>query len=128
MPLFYNDNIIIESNYIYDSIMYTAGIRYINDILNENVNFKKWNEINKLTNNKTNFLRYCSLLNSVKSFLSKHNILIQKKFLNECHNPSINCYFFQILTKKEINKHIYNKLRTEKLRHVESNGTQFTMI
>ena len=110
MPLFYNDNIIIESNYVYDSIMYTAGIRYIKDILNENGNFENWNETNKLTNNKTNFLRYYGLLNSVKSFLSKHHILIQKKFLNKCHNPSINCYFFQILTKKEINKHIYNKL------------------
>ena len=95
MPLFYNGNIIIESNYVYDSIMYTAGIRYIKDILSENGNFKNWNDINKLTNNKTNFSRYYSLLNSVKSFLSKHHILIQKKFLNECHNPSITVIFFK---------------------------------
>ena len=63
MPLFYNENIVIESNYVYDSIMYTAGVRYIKDLLNENGNFKNWNEINKLTDNKIDFLRYYSLLN-----------------------------------------------------------------
>ena len=39
------------------------------------------------------------------SFTATHAIL------NKCHNPSIyNCYFFHVITKNDINKHVHNTL------------------
>ena len=112
MPLFYNENITIDSKYIYDANLYKCGIRYVKDILRNDGCFKSLNEIKNVTKNGINFLNYYSIVNSVKAFFSHQDIPfpVTHKILNECHNPSINSYFFHIITKNDINKHVYNTL------------------
>ena len=110
MPLFFNSNILVDSKHIYNKILYDCGIRYVKDLLNVDGSFKNWLDIKTMTRNNVNFLNFYSITTSVKTFLSKNHILIKKDALKGCHNPSISSYFFHMLTKSNINKHVYNTL------------------
>ena len=110
LPLLFNRNILVDSKHIYNKILYDFGIRYVKDLLNTDGSFKNWLGIKTMTRNKVNFLNFYSITTSVKTFLSKHHILIKKDALKGCHNHSISCYFFHMLTKTDINKHVYNTL------------------
>ena len=112
MPLFYNENFTIDSKYIYNANLYKCGIRYLKDMLNNEGSFKDLSEIKNITKNGINFLNYYSIVNSIKAFFSQQDIPfpVPLTILNECHNPSIDSYFFHIITKNDINKYIYNTL------------------
>ena len=99
MPLFFNRNILVDSKHIYNKILYDFGIRYVKDLLNADGSFKNWLDIKTMTRNKVNFLNFYSITTSVKTFLSKHHILIKKDALKGCHNPSISFFSFICLLK-----------------------------
>ena len=81
-------------------------------MLNNEGSFKDLNEIKNITKNGIDFLNYYSIVKSIKAFFSQQNIPfpVPLTTLNEFHNPSINSYFFHIITKNDINKYIYNTL------------------
>ena len=95
-------------------------------MLNVDGSFKNWLDIKTMTRNKVNFLNFYSITTSVKTFLSKNHILIKKDALKGCHNPSISSYFFHVLTKSNINKHVYNTLtHNDKYLRAELSGTHY---
>ena len=69
MPLFYNSNLKIGSNCIYDTSMYERGIRYIRDILCTTGKLKSKQEIENCTGKQINFLFYEGLKRSVTEFI-----------------------------------------------------------
>ena len=83
-------------------------------MLNNERSFKDLNEIKNITKTGINFLNYYSIINSIKAFFSQQDTSIPfpvpRTIFNECHNPSINSYFFHIITKNDINKYIYSTL------------------
>ena len=110
MPLFYNENLRIGSKHFFNSTLYNHGIRYIRDVLNEDGSFKTWNDIKNATSNGINFLEFYSIISSVKSFFSKQDIASESNLLQGLEGPNINCYFFNIITRLNSNKFIYNIL------------------
>ena len=85
--------------------MYKCGIRYVKDMLNNEGSFKDLNESKTLPRMEYVF-NDNSILNSIKAFFSQQDIScpVPLAILNECHNPSINSYFFHIINKNDINK------------------------
>ena len=94
MSLFYNENLRIGSKHFFNSTLYNHSIRYIRDVLNEDGNFKNWNDIENATSNGINFLEFYSIIKSVKSFFSKQDIASESNPLQGFEGPNISCYFF----------------------------------
>lgn len=110
MPLFYNENIKINSNPIFFQDLYNNGYRLVKDILNKNGSFKTLDDIKEESRNNIIFIHYYSIRNAVNSYLTNLNFVKTNKLLIKYHNPSINCYFFSILTSSNSNKLTYNTL------------------
>ena len=125
MPPFYYENFTIDSKYIYNANLYKCGIRYVKDMLNNEGSFKDFNEIKNITKNGINFLNYYSIVNSIKAFFSQQDIPFPFTILNEGYNPSINSYFFHIITKYDTNKCIYNTVTHQQ---VETKGLHYIMV
>ena len=57
-PIFYNQNIQIDGKDIYYDKWFQKGIRFINDLLNENGDFLNYEECSEILGIQTNYLQY----------------------------------------------------------------------
>ena len=129
MPLLYNENLRIGSKHFLNSTLYNHGIRYIRDVLNEDGSIKNWNDIKNATSNGINFLEFYGIISSVKSFFSKQDIASESNPLQGLEGPNINCYFFNIISRLNSNKFIYNILiKNKKGLCVTSSGMPYSQI
>ena len=61
-PLYYNDNIKIDGTSIFFKVWFNKGIKYINDLIDENGEFYTQADFSIKTGIKTNFLQYNGLI------------------------------------------------------------------
>ena len=78
-PIYYHHQIKVGGSHIYFKLWFDKGIKYINDLVNENGEFYHYNEYSMNTGINTNFLQYNGLINAIKQFLKTKNIKITHK-------------------------------------------------
>ena len=78
-PIYYHHQIKVGGSHIYFKLWFDKGIKYINDLVNENGEFYHYNEFSMNTGINTNFLQYNGLINAIKQFLKTKNIKITHK-------------------------------------------------
>ena len=78
-PLFYNENIKIGGSYIYYSSWFQIGIRYINDLINDNGEFYTYEEFKDITGIHPNTLVYHGTIRAIKSYLKEIKVSITHK-------------------------------------------------
>ena len=81
-PLYYNDHIKIDGSYIFFESWFNKGIKYINDLIDENGEFYRQDNFTRKTGVKTNFLQYNGLIKSIKEYLKHIKIEIPHKESN----------------------------------------------
>ena len=78
-PLYYNRNITINGTQIFYRKWYDKGIRFINDLVKENGKFYKLEEMKHRTGISLNYLQYQEIIDSIKTYMSKINIKLERK-------------------------------------------------
>ena len=74
--IFYNNNIKIGGSHIFLKSWFDRGIKYINDLIDENGKFYQLNEFKMKTGIQTNFLEYNGLIKSIRHYLQSIHIKI----------------------------------------------------
>ena len=64
-PLFYNRNIKIDRKYVFYKPWYDKGIRFVNDLVNQNGSFYSYQEV-RIDGNPLNILKYQGFVDSLK--------------------------------------------------------------
>ena len=106
-PIFYNNNNIkIGGTYIFYSMWYNIGIKYINDLINENGKFYTETEFTAKTGIKTNLLQHSGLIKAIKIYLKDMNTEITHK--EQC--PFIPSHISSLLQHQKRSKAMYNIL------------------
>ena len=103
-PIYYNNNIKIGGLGIYYRSWFNKGIKYINDLVNENGDFYQQNEFT--TGIQTNFLQYNGLIQSIKHYLKLMKIQITHKE----PSPFIPTSILPVLKHSKGSKDMYNIL------------------
>ena len=85
---------------------YNKGIKYINDLINENGKFYTETEFSAKTGIRTNFLQYSGLIKAIKIYLKDMNIEITHKE----QSPFIPSHFSTQLQHQKGSKAMYNIL------------------
>ena len=99
-PIYYNYNIKLGGMYIYYNNWFKKGIRYINDLIDENGVFYSEAEFTAKTGIKTNFLQYNGLIEAIKKYL-KH-IKVETTHKESC--PFIPFHISTLLQQKKGSK------------------------
>ena len=90
-PLFYNRNIKIDRKYVYYKTWYDKGIRFVNDLVNQNGSFYSYQEVG-IDGNPLSILKYQGFIDSLKLFLSHTQIRLTKKY--KSHSYQVISKFF----------------------------------
>ena len=77
-PLFYNRNIKIDRKYVFYKTWYEKGIRFVNDLVNQNGSFYSFQEVG-IDGSPLSILKYQGFIDSLKHFLSHTQIRLTKK-------------------------------------------------
>ena len=105
-PIYYNNNIKIGGLDIYYRSWFNKGIKYVNDLVNENGDFYQQNEFTTKTGIQTNFLQYNGLIQSIKHYLKLMKIQITHKE----PSPFIPTNILPVLKHSNGSKDMYNIL------------------
>ena len=96
-PIFNNQNIQINGKDIYYDKWFQKGIRFINDLLNENGDFLKYEECSEILGIQTNCLQYSGTVQSIKAYLRLRNITLTYK----SQSPFIPSHIFPLIKNKQ---------------------------
>lgn len=105
-PIFCNKNIKVGRNHIFYKTWYDKGIRFVNDLVNDNGNFKNYQEIKITTGTFGNFLEYQGVIDSLKHYLKKLNMSLKGKL----EYPFIPSHIQIFLQQKSGAQAMYNML------------------
>ena len=94
-PLYYNRNITINGTHIFYRKWYDKGIRFVNDLVKENGKFYKLEEMKHKTGITLNYLQYQGIINSIKTYMSKINIKLERKIENPIRPSHIKIFMQQ---------------------------------
>ena len=86
-PLFYNRNIKIDRKYVFNKTWYDKGIRFVNDLVNQNGSFYSFQEVG-IDGSPLSILKYQGFIDSLKHFLSHTQIRLTKKSTRSIHTKS----------------------------------------
>ena len=132
-PLFYNRNIKIDRKYVFYKTWYDKGIRFVNDLVNQNGSFYSYQEVG-IDGSPLNILKYQGFIDSLKHFLSHTQIKLTKKV----QDPFIPSHIKVFLQQKSGTQAMYNELNknydeptskrrwNENLTSQTKNGRKFT--
>ena len=81
-PIFYNKNIKIWGSYMFYKAWYKRGIRFLNDLINENGTFYSHEEFQEITGINFDTLQYHETINAIKAYLKDIKINITHKMKN----------------------------------------------
>ena len=118
-PLFYNRNIKIDRKYVFYKTWYEKGIRFVNDLVNQNGSFYSFQEVG-IDGSPLSILKYQGFIDSLKHFLSHTQIRLTKK--------KYKIHSYQVISKFFCNKiqgHkqcIMNWIKTMMNRQVKKDG------
>ena len=104
-PLFYNRNIKIDRKYVFYKTWYDKGIRFVNDLVNQNGSFYSYQEVG-IDGSPLNILKYQGFIDSLKHFLSHTQIKLTKKV----QEPFIPGHIQVFLQQKSGTQAMYNEL------------------
>ena len=104
-PLFYNRNIKIDRKYVFYKTWYDKGIRFVNDLVNQNGSFYSYQEVG-IGGSPLNILKYQGFIDSLKHFLSHTQIKLTKKV----QDPFIPSHIKVFLQQKSGTQAMYNEL------------------
>ena len=104
-PLFYNRNIKIDRKYVFYKTWYDKGIRFVNDLVNQNGSFYSYQEVG-IDGSPLNILKYQGFIDSLKHFLSHTQIKLTKKV----QDPFIPSHIKVFLQQKSGTQAMYNEL------------------
>ena len=104
-PLFYNRNIKIDRKYVFYKTWYDKGIRFVNDLVNQNGRFYSYQEVG-IDGNPLSILKYQGFIDSLKHFLSHTQIRLTKKV----QDPFIPSHIKVFLQQKSGTQAMYNEL------------------
>ena len=104
-PLFYNRNIKVDRKCVFYKIWYDKGIRFVNDLVNQNGSFYSYQEV-RIDGNPLNILKYQGFIDSLKHFLSHTQIRLTKKV----QDPFIPSHIKVFLQQKTGTQAMYNEL------------------
>ena len=104
-PLFYNRNIKIDRKYVFYKTWYDKGIRFVNDLVNQNGSFYSYQEVG-IDGNPLSILKYQGFIDSLKHFLSHTQIRLTKKV----QDPFIPSHIKVFLQQKSGTQAMYNEL------------------
>lgn len=93
-PIWLNDNIKIGNKCVFNQHWFDHGIRFINDILNDDGSFMSFEQLQQCYNIDTNFLYYLSVITAVRAAGKCY-----EKFSNRLSSPFIPSHV-QIFLKK----------------------------
>lgn len=93
-PIWLNDNIKIGNKCVFNQHWFDHGIRFINDILNDDGSFMSFEQLQQCFNIDTNFLYYLSVITAVRAAGKCY-----EKFSNRLSSPFIPSHV-QIFLKK----------------------------
>lgn len=102
-PLYYNSNIRIGEQHIYLKTWFKKGVRYINDLVNENGIFYEQAEFTEKTGIQTNFIQYNGLIQSIKQYFKQLKIEISHRE----PSPFIPSHIYPILKHSKGSKDMY---------------------
>ena len=105
-PIFNNQNIQINGKDIYYDKWFQKGIRFINDLLNENGDFLKYEECSEILGIQTNYLQYSGTVQSIKAYLRFRNITLTHK----SQSPFIPSHIFPLIKNKQGARVMYDVL------------------
>ena len=103
-PVFYNENIRIGRKPIFYQTCCNKGITFVNDFVKDNGEFYSENEFKNIYGIKTNFIQYNGLINCIRSFLNKYDIIPSRK----CTRPIIPHIYSYITKSKKGCRDIYS--------------------
>ena len=105
-PLFYNRNIKIDRKYVFFyKTWYDKGIRFVNDLVNQNVSFYSYQEVG-FDGSPLNILKYQGFIDSLKHFLTHTQIRLTKKV----QDPFIPSHIKVFLQQKSGTQAMYSEL------------------
>ena len=104
-PLFYNRYIKIDRKYVFYKTWYDKGIRFVNDLVNQNGSFYSYQEVG-IDGSPLNILKYQGFIDSLKHFLSHTQIKLTKKV----QEPFIPSHIKVFLQQKSGTQAMYNEL------------------
>ena len=78
-PIWHNDILMIGNKTLFINQWYKKGVRYINDLVNENNQFYNHNQFQINYNIRTDFLTYYGIINSVRKFVKNEDLLYSKE-------------------------------------------------
>ena len=106
-PIFNNQNIQINGKDIYYDKWFQKGIRFINDLLNENGDFLKYEECSEILGIQTNYIQYSGTVQSIKAYdLRFRNITLTHK----SQSPFIPSHIFPLIKNKQGARVMYDVL------------------
>lgn len=117
-PLFYNENIKIDSKCLFFENWFEKGVVRVKNFVDNNGNFLTFNEFNTKYNlNEINFLKFMGCRNAVISYKRKCNIIIENDISAENNNviekiistPRGSKAFYEALLDTESNPNFCNK-------------------
>ena len=105
-PIYYNNNIKIGGSHVFFKSWFDKGIKYINDLVNENGEFYQQNEFTMKTGIQTHFLEYNGLIKAIKHYLQIINI----KITHNEPTPFVPTNILLVLKNRKGSKDMYNIL------------------
>ena len=78
LPLWYNSKITIGNSVIFYEKLYEKNMFIVNDILNEDMTYKSFDQICNVLNHRMNFLEYHGLIRKLKYIQRIHNVRLEQ--------------------------------------------------
>ena len=114
-PIFLNKNILIGNSSVIYKTWFDKGIKFINDILDENDNFLKYEDFKRKYNVQTNFIEYNGLIAAIKQWLK---LTKRKNKLIKITAPYVPNHIFPLIKSKKHKQIIY--ITFNKIKKIES--------
>lgn len=109
-PIFCNKNFNIGGNSFLYKTWFDRGVRYIQDLMDNQGNFLDLNAFMRMTSINTNFLQYRGIVECLKRFLRSRNVNIDSNMTG----PIIPRLIYTILKQKKGSQNIYEILNQNK--------------
>ena len=108
-PIFNNQDIKVGSQPVWIKHWYKKGVRFVNDLINENGEFYSKDESERIYVIKANFIQFQGLVQTIKVHIRPHNV---RSFTKKLQSPFIPTNIHLLIKSKKGGKDFYTILCT----------------